>query len=110
MVCDFCTSPNVKWNFPAEDCEVLCIKKDGDEYHEMSRGGWASCDICHALIVAKDREGLLNRSVEMFKKLNRPLLPGEESGFIRPLLMAVHNAFWNAMTGEYKKHEEVYYG
>lgn len=61
IICDFCSSPNPTWRYPCEDFEVL-----SPPFGVGSVGGWAACDECAAFIEKKDREGLLNRSVDNF--------------------------------------------
>jgi hypothetical protein len=46
MVCDFCSSPDVRWLYPAQDFEMY----KHQDLHHMSRSGWAACEICHHLI------------------------------------------------------------
>lgn len=54
-ICDFCSSPDVKWGYRT---------KAGDPTEGGKAGGWAACDDCHALIEAGKHDALARRSVE----------------------------------------------
>jgi hypothetical protein len=59
MSCDFCSSTEVRWRFPAEDFETTVTRRAGSE------GGWVACDICHILVDSGDMDALLNRSWDL---------------------------------------------
>ena len=56
MNCDFCSSTEVRWSFPAEDFETTVTRQAGSE------GGWVACDICRILVDSGDMDALLQRS------------------------------------------------
>lgn len=61
-ICDFCSSPDVRWAYPAKSFTM-----DGDGKRLLgSDGGWAACDACAALIEDGNRTGLLDKSVGTF--------------------------------------------
>lgn len=94
MKCDFCSSPAVRWRYPARDVNMGVVLSGGKSVMHNSRGDWAACDTCHDMIEAGDYTSLLNRSIERF--------PGPaEQVFLPPSLIAgsvtsAHRAFRNA--------------
>lgn len=60
MICDFCSDPNVRWGYPANDylSEVCPVAN--------SIGGWAACQECHDFIEAGDWAGLAVRDADKF--------------------------------------------
>lgn len=76
IVCDFCSSPAVRWTFAARDF-VLDAEKTGlrnDEGAPLdwgSREGWAACEPCKRLVMATDREGLAARAARRWHRKNR---------------------------------------
>lgn len=63
MRCDFCSSPNPRWVFPAEDFTFTYPFPDHDAIFD-SYNDWAACDICCTLIVDAAWDLLAKRSVE----------------------------------------------
>lgn len=55
--CDFCSSKEAKWEFPAE---VFTIEIIG----WRSKDKWAACDSCHDFIQAESYTFLLYRAVQ----------------------------------------------
>lgn len=60
LACDFCPQAEegaapARWRYPARSFAVAHLPGSG------SRGDWAACDPCHALIEADDWEGLEER-------------------------------------------------
>lgn len=53
LICDFCSSDKITWDYPCEDFVV-----DG----VGSKGDWAACDICHDMITNKEWESLAVRT------------------------------------------------
>jgi hypothetical protein len=79
-VCDFCSSPGATHAFPVPDFEMP---------HGIgtSQGGWAACDECHALVLAKRKKDLLARALGgmSFPKFSKHAI-GE-----------LHDKFWQAL-------------
>lgn len=68
-VCDFCSSPDVRWSFGARDFTLLAEKtgltdERGVPLDWGSLEGFAACDPCKRLIMNTDREALLRRSAQ----------------------------------------------
>ena len=57
IICDFCSSPDVLWSYPAANFQVEGTRVLASE------GGWAACHDCAALIEADDRGGLARRAL-----------------------------------------------
>jgi hypothetical protein len=72
MICDFCSSPDVTWLFPAQDFTMARVK--GEEH--TSRDEWAACEICAHLIDQELWDLLTEHSVKRFmvEKGTSPLL------------------------------------
>ncbi len=60
MLCDFCSRPDPRWEYPAGDFIAYQVCRVTGE----SVGNWAACEGCHRLIEAEDRDGLARRSLE----------------------------------------------
>jgi len=62
-LCDFCVDPRepVRWRYPAQDFR-LPNPDPGPIAGIGSRGDWAACDACHALIDADQWATLAQRS------------------------------------------------
>jgi hypothetical protein len=63
--CDFCSSPDVRYAYPARD---FIIKTPSEIPDWGSAGGWAACPPCHALIQRGDRDRLARRSAKRMAK------------------------------------------
>ncbi len=59
-ICDFCSSPDVKWRYPAKTFLAYVTDLVAGE----SLGDWAACTKCHDLIERDDRAGLAAWSIE----------------------------------------------
>ena len=85
-ICDFCSSPTVTWRYPAVTFSVEGITSVSD---------WAACDSCHVLIETNDRDGLLDRSVNLFPGLNE--VPADDRGGaavrLRGMIAPLHDGF-----------------
>jgi hypothetical protein len=80
MVCDFCSAPDPCWRFEAQPFATVC-----GGVVAASDSGWAACDACCALIVAKDLAGLLMRGVQLI-----PDIPE-----LREWVRIAHQAFFD---------------
>ncbi len=85
LICDFCNSPNVLWSYPAADFQVEGMPFIG------SKGGWAACHDCAALIEAKDVDGLARRALSTAPAFMR------ERCF--PFTKAIHAQFFRCRLG-----------
>ncbi len=98
--CDFCSSRDISWDYPARDFSM----PTGD-VEWGSRGGWAACNECHLLIEAKDREGLARRSAVTFvqRAQRDPTVSRAVKRMKARSHMAhfrdLHGRFWDARTG-----------
>lgn len=86
-VCDFCSEPHPAW---IEDANTFNVAPDVPELpRSVSVGGWASCDVCHELIL-KDRWIALEDRA--FEKL-RPKYPEQSRRQVRFGVQAIHRQF-----------------
>ena len=84
MICDFCNAPNPVWRFRAEPFVV--------DYGPMvgaSDADWAACDACRNLILADDRNGLVDRAM-----LIAPVIPDLAEFEVRELRRWSHGLFF----------------
>lgn len=93
-VCDFCSSPDVRWAFPARPF-VKEIDAPGVHVDWGSYGGWAACQECHDLIVAGKRDELTARAAAPLVAVTR--LP---SDFLEARLRELHDKFWSNRNGD----------
>ena len=70
MICDFCSSPDVGWLFPARNYEMF--RSEGVE--RVSRDEWAACEICAHLIDQELWDLLTEHSVKSFAA-TQPMSP-----------------------------------
>jgi len=75
MICDFCNAPNPVWRFRARpfliDYGPITGESDAD---------WAACNACREMIVADDRNGLVDRAMLM-----APAIPDLPEADVREL-------------------------
>jgi hypothetical protein len=57
FVCDCCNQPNPKWLYHTEHFRSPLVPNS-----KYVIAGWAACDECHALIEARDLEGISRRA------------------------------------------------
>ncbi len=90
-LCDFCSSVDVRWAYPAYDVDV-------DGGIATSTGAWAACHTCHGLIEAEQWEELGKRSYDT--NILRPLMEKLhlEAGLLETTLL-IHKAFQTARLG-----------
>ena len=65
-ICDFCSAPDVAWRYPAQTFVAYIVA----DVVGQSVGDWAACRICHGLIEARNRSGLLDRTICSFLEKN----------------------------------------
>lgn len=100
IICDFCSSREVKWSYPAVDFVELSTAWG-------STGEWAACDACHDCIENDDRKGLTQRSVDTFYVEHPGIIPDtkEARAAMFREISFLHNAFFVARQGA--AHEEI---
>lgn len=86
IICDFCTSPHVRWAYPAHS---FIVEEEGG-FQQESIGGWAACDLCSACIEDNKWDELLHRTVEAFP----PFLRGDRD--MIHLARVIHQRFRDA--------------
>jgi len=90
-ICDFCSSSEVRWLYPAQSFSGTLI---GIGDHEVktqefnSIGGWAACNVCHDLIELQDIEGLITRALELHS------VPRSQMNTLRSAMRDYHSTFW----------------
>jgi hypothetical protein len=75
MVCDFCNAPNPVWRFQARPFVV-----DYGSLAGASDAAWAACDACRDIILANDRNGLVDRAMQI-----APAIPDLAESDVRQL-------------------------
>ncbi len=90
-LCDFCSSRDIRWAYPALNVDV-----DGSIVGSVE--AWAACDKCHILIETGDWEELGHRSYDT--NVLRPLMEQLhlEAGLLETTLL-IHKAFQTARLG-----------
>ena len=84
MICDFCNAPNPVWRFSARPFVV-----DYGTMASASDADWAACDACRNMILADDRNGLVDRAM-----LIAPVIPGLPASDARELRRWSHGLFF----------------
>lgn len=93
QICDFCSSPSVAWRYPARSFIAYVIAGIAGE----SVGDWTACRVCHGLIAAGNRCGLLDRSLQTLLD-SRPEMRVCEVE-LREQLAEFHGMFFAHQTG-----------
>lgn len=92
MTCDFCSSFQPVWSYPAQDFIAVA-----EPIPQESLGGWAACDVCHSLIEQQKWQELADRSLRFLIKEHPEILLVRESA--RDQLIQIHQRFAVARTG-----------
>jgi len=92
-ICDFCSGPHVAWRYPAESFIAYVVAGVVGQ----SVGDWAACRICHDLIEAGDRFGLLERSLQTLIEKNPEMRRAEAE--LRSQMAHFHRMFYANQTG-----------
>ncbi len=92
MICDFCSHPDPRWKYPANDFQLEDVQRLG------SQGAWAACDECAALIESGDKTGLLERALHTF-----PLVAIVGRELAGSGIQMVHRLFFGSRTGSVQK-------
>lgn len=93
LVCDFCSSDNPQWDYPARDF----VGEAHSNFVSSSDGDWAACSECHALIEAGDRSNLALRSLGLLL-CKAPELTDHADEIYQELL-ALHQKFFTHRLG-----------
>ena len=89
MLCDFCHGPNPNWRFGAQPFVL-----DYGEVRSLSDADWAACDACRDLILAGDRDGLVERAMQ-----TAPAIPGALDCEVRELRRWAQGLFFQHRIG-----------
>lgn len=92
-ICDFCSEPDVSWRYPARTFVAYVVAG----FVGQSVGDWAACSVCHSLIEAGNRSGLLERSLSRLLDKNAEMRSDEAA--LREELAVVHRMFFAHQTG-----------
>lgn len=115
-ICDFCSSPDVHWSFPARDVvtqrefratalTTTSVHSEMVRVEHGSRGGWAACNVCAALIKRGDRIRLTRRSARKIVQKQAALGVVMSVRQLEQMLRPVHDNFWANRQGEPIHHE-----
>ncbi len=97
-ICDFCSSPDVSWNYDAISANAFQV----EEITLASIGGWAACETCSTLIEAGDREGLRKHSLATLAETSPCPLPDVVMQDYDEFFKSVHDLFFLCKYGERK--------
>ena len=92
-ICDFCSEPHVAWRYPAQTFVAYAVAGVVGQ----SVGDWAACCICHRLIEARDRSGLLERSLHSLLEKNPDMREVESE--LRDQIAVFHRMFFAHQIG-----------
>lgn len=100
-VCDFCSSNDPEWEYPAQsfDHQAYIVDEDGVEKapdEQGSIGSWAACDDCKEFIEAGDLRGLSDRSLDHMPSGPPPAYARES---VLEGLMQLHQMFFDSRKG-----------
>ena len=92
-ICDFCSSPNVTWVYPARTFAAYVFEGIVGE----SVGDWAACPICHGLIESGRHAELTERSLVTLLE-RQPEMKGAEAE-LRNQIRGFHTMFLRNRVG-----------
>ena len=103
--CDFCSSVDVQWTYPAHDVQAFEVKETilGMPIVGMSKGDWSACPVCHTLIAAEDWRGLEDRIVKTYSSYFGPHMSRSERDLVRDSVQGIIGAFRHGRYGEPKR-------
>lgn len=111
-ICDFCSSPDIHWAYPARDFRTegtitaAIIQPSGmtlrdSEASFASGGGWAACNVCAALIRRGDRDRLARRSAKAQLRIHAFLREnGVSLASVIRMIRPLHDDFWKNREGD----------
>lgn len=97
LECDFCSSPDVQWSYPARDHVSHLGREYGLDFQLGSTGGWTACPACHALIERGDRRRLATRSLRRLIR-KEPGVAAHKAEMLAALRQ-IHDDFWQNREG-----------
>lgn len=92
-ICDFCSSPNVTWVYPARTFAAYVF----DGIVGESVGDWAACAICHGLIESGRHTELTERSLVTLLERQPEMKSAEEE--LRTHIRSFHAMFFQNRIG-----------
>lgn len=92
-ICDFCSSPNVTWVYPARTFAAYVSEGIVGE----SVGDWAACSICHGLIDSGRHTELTERSLVTLLERQPEMKSAEEE--LRTQIRSFHTMFFQNRGG-----------
>lgn len=92
-ICDFCSSPNVTWVYPARTFAAYVFEGIVGE----SVGNWAACPICHGLIESGRHAELTERSLITLLERQPEMKSAEEE--LRTHIRSFHTMFFRNRVG-----------
>jgi hypothetical protein len=99
-VCDFCGTPPGRWLFMGRPA----IDGPETDLPFLFEPEWAACEACKVLILNRDRDGLLERAVEMVDHsiMSRDVSPEQKAdvSFRRSQIAHTHGIFYKTWRRE----------
>jgi hypothetical protein len=98
MKCDFCSAPDPTWAYPANT--FIAFEEhlgQGESVGAISHGGWAACDVCHALIEAGDQQGIAKRSLDELLMEHTEMIMATDELLVE--MVALHRSFFDNRCG-----------
>lgn len=92
-ICDFCSSPNVTWVYPARTFAAYVFEGIVGE----SVGDWAACPICHGLIESDRHLELTERSLATLLERQPEMRSAEHE--LRSQIRSFHTMFFRNRLG-----------
>lgn len=92
-ICDFCSSPNVTWVYPARTFAAYVF----EGIVGGSVGDWAACPICHGLIESGRHADLTERSLTTLLERQPEMKSAEEE--LRTHIRSFHTMFFQNRVG-----------
>lgn len=92
-ICDFCSSPNVTWVYPARTFAAYVFEGIVGE----SVGDWAACPICHGLIESSRLTELAERSLLTLLERQPEMKSAEQE--LRAQIRCFHMMFFRHREG-----------
>jgi hypothetical protein len=92
-ICDFCSSPNVTWVYPARTFAAYIFEGIVGE----SVGDWAACPICHSLIESGRQTELAERSLVTLLERQPEMKSAERE--LRTHIRSFHTMFFQNRVG-----------
>jgi hypothetical protein len=104
VICDFCSTPQIRWRYPCNGFTILLILQGGNGQTRhitwSSTGDWFACEDCSHLIETNDWDGLGQRCVI----LRHPELPAVIRQEVKKSLVELHKEFQRNRRSEGRVH------